>query len=47
LPSADLFKASVFRDVDLIILRKLDDSPELAVFLGILDDKQLHLLQRL
>jgi hypothetical protein len=32
-------------DADVITL--LDDSPGLAVFLGILDDKQLVLLQRL
>jgi hypothetical protein len=44
----DLFKAAVFRDADFITLRKVDDdSPGLAVFLDILDDKQLLLLQRL
>jgi hypothetical protein len=41
----DLFKASVFRDADFITLRVLDESPGLAVFFGILDDKQLLLLQ--
>jgi hypothetical protein len=30
----------------LITLGKLDDSPGLAVFLGMLDDKQLFLFQR-
>jgi hypothetical protein len=46
--AVDLFKASVFRDDDFITLRKVDnDSPGLAVFLNILDDKQLLLLQRL
>jgi hypothetical protein len=43
-----LFKVSVFRDADFITLRKVEnDSPGLAVFLNILDDKQLLLLQRL
>jgi hypothetical protein len=39
--AVDLFKASVFRDADFFTLRKLDDSPGLAVFLDMLDDKQL------
>jgi hypothetical protein len=45
--AVDLFKASVFRDADFITLRMFDDSPGLEVFLGMLDDKQLLLLQRL
>jgi hypothetical protein len=43
--AVDLFKASHLRDAYFIILGKLDDSTEFAVFLGILDDKQLHLLR--
>jgi hypothetical protein len=42
-----LFKASVFRDPYLITLGKLDDSTGFAVFLGMLEDKQLQLLKRL
>jgi hypothetical protein len=38
--AVNLFKASVFRDADFITLRVLDDSPGVAVFFGILDDKQ-------
>jgi hypothetical protein len=45
--AVDLFNASVFRDADFITLRMLDDSPELKVFFGMLDDKQKFLLQRL
>jgi hypothetical protein len=41
--TVDLLKASVFRDADFITLRKLEDSPGLAVFLGMLDDRQLFL----
>jgi hypothetical protein len=44
--AVDLFKASGYRDADFITLGKLDDSPGLAVFLGMLGDKQLYLFQR-
>jgi hypothetical protein len=44
--TVDLFKASVFRDADFNTLEKFGASPGLSVLLGILDDKQLLLLQR-